>query len=78
MQPERLPPGLGLPFGNLRCDTYGEEATGEETERKAGEKFHSIRLNEFVKILRFYASTNITIRGLFFFAFRSSLHKLVS
>ncbi|XP_039995542.1 NK3 homeobox 3 [Xiphias gladius] len=46
MQPERLPPGLGLPFGNLRCDTYGEEATGEETERKADRQTHRVGLDE--------------------------------
>ncbi|XP_023261576.1 homeobox protein zampogna-like [Seriola lalandi dorsalis] len=36
IQPERLPPDLRLSLGNLRSDTYSEEATGEETELRQG------------------------------------------
>uniref|UniRef100_A0A8D0A3X1 Homeobox protein Nkx-3.2 n=1 Tax=Sander lucioperca TaxID=283035 RepID=A0A8D0A3X1_SANLU len=40
---ERLPADLRLSVGNVRSDTYNEEATGEETELREGEQFYSIR-----------------------------------
>lgn len=61
IQSERLPADLRLSFGSRRSDTYSDEATGEETERREGE-FYSIRQYRAVEILWFYTSTKVTIR----------------
>lgn len=39
---ERPFPELSVSVGNLKCDTYSEESTGEETEHREGEQFSSV------------------------------------